>query len=154
MKVLKLVQTNYTLLSVDPFSSDTVMNHTGSPVFDNLPANEYTVFVDNDIGCYDTVHFEVVEPAEFVVNFNLVDDNECDNEADAVVYLSDDAFSGGTLGSRGTPTFDVRGPLGQFCLLEPPTDTGMRDGLACVGGSGQFVFSASDLNGCEVYYTI
>ena len=96
----------------------------------------------------------MVEPAEFVVNFDLVDDNECDNEADAVVYLSDDAFSGGTLGLGGTPMFDVRDPLGNF-VVETPTDTGIVwDGLACVGGSGQFVFLASDLNGCEVVDTI
>ena len=149
-----LEETFYTLVTFDSEGAVTSEEETESRTFEDLGPGKYEVLVSNTYGCYDTVQFEVVEPAEFVVNFDLVDDNECDNEADAVVYLSDDAFSGGTLGLGGTPTFDVRDPLGNF-VVETPTDTGIVwDGLACVGGSGQFVFLASDLNGCEVVDTI
>ena len=149
-----LEETLYTLVTFDSEGAVTSEEETESRTFEDLGPGKYEVLVSNTYGCYDTVQFEVVEPAEFVVNFDLVDDNECDNEADAVVYLSDDAFSGGTLGLGGTPTFDVRDPLGNF-VVETPTDTGIVwDGLACVGGSGQFVFLASDLNGCEVVDTI
>ena len=149
-----LEETLYTLVTLDSEGAVTSEEETESRTFEDLGPGSYEVLVSNTYGCYDTVQFEVVEPAEFVVNFDLVDDNECDNEVDAVVYLSDDAFSGGTLGLGGTPTFDVRDPLGNF-VVETHTDTGIVwDGLACVGGSGQFVFLASDLNGCEVVDTI
>ena len=145
-----LEETIYTLVTFDSEGAVTSEEETESRTFEDLGPGKYEVFVSNTYGCYDTVQFEVVEPDEFVVNFALTDDNECDNEADAVVFLSNDALSGGTLGLGGTPTFDVRDPLGNL-VVETPTDTGyVWDGLACVGGSGDFVFRAVDLNGCEV----
>ena len=149
-----LEETMYTLVTFDSEGAVTSQEETESRTFEDLGPGKYEVFVSNTYGCYDTVQFEVVEPDEFVVNFALTDDNECDNEADAVVFLSNDALSGGTLGLGGTPTFDVRDPLGNL-VVETPTDTGyVWDGLACVGGSGDFVFRAVDLNGCEVLDTI
>ena len=149
-----LEETNYTLEFMDPLTSETISEDFASQVFEDLLPNAYTVYVDNAYGCFDTVQFEVVEPAEFFVNFELIDDNACDNEADAVVSLAKQDIVGGTLGVDGSPLFNVLDPLGES-LVEMDVDTAfVWDGLACIGGSGQFVFRAEDLRGCTVVDTI
>ena len=88
-----LEETFYTLVTFDSEGAVTSEEETESRTFEDLGPGKYEVFVSNTYGCYDTVQFEVVEPDEFVVNFALTDDNECDNEADAVVFLSNEELS-------------------------------------------------------------
>ena len=138
--------TIYTLAtSTDGFVSDTTfLSETASSQFPGLIAGDYEVYVKNDIGCFDTTAFSVVSPAPIEAAFDIADNNSCFGEADALIVLPDSTLIGGT-GSLLPVAQDPQGST-----INPVLNDGIYtwDGLECINGDGEFVFTVSDANGC------
>ena len=138
--------TIYTLAtSTDGFVSDTTfLSETASSQFPGLIAGDYEVYVKNDIGCFDTTAFSVVSPAPIEAAFDIADNNSCFGEADALIVLPDSTLTGGT-GSLLPVAQDPQGST-----INPVLNDGIYtwDGLECINGDGEFVFTVSDANGC------
>ena len=138
--------TIYTLAtSTDGFVSDTTfLSETASSQFPGLIAGDYEVYVKNDFGCFDTTAFSVVSPAPIEAAFDLADNNSCFGEADALIVLPDSTLTGGT-GSLLPVAQDPQGST-----INPVLNDGIYtwDGLECINGDGEFVFTVSDANGC------
>ena len=138
--------TIYTLAtSTDGFVSDTTfLSETASSQFPGLMAGDYEVYVKNDFGCFDTTAFSVVSPAPIEAAFAIADNNSCFGEADALIVLPDSTLNGGT-GSLLPVAQDPQGST-----INPVLNDGIYtwDGLECINGDGEFVFTVSDANGC------
>ena len=138
--------TIYTLAtSMDGFVSDTTfLSETASSQFPGLMAGDYEVYVKNDFGCFDTTAFSVVSPAPIEAAFAIADNNSCFGEADALIVLPDSTLNGGT-GSLLPVAQDPQGST-----INPVLNDGIYtwDGLECINGDGEFVFTVSDANGC------
>ena len=138
--------TIYTLAtSMDGFVSDTTfLSETASSQFPGLMAGDYEVYVKNDFGCFDTTAFSVVSPAPIEAAFAIADNNSCFGEADALIVLPDSTLTGGT-GSLLPVAQDPQGST-----INPVLNDGIYtwDGLECINGDGEFVFTVSDANGC------
>ena len=138
--------TIYTLAtSTDGFVSDTTfLSETASSQFPGLMAGDYEVYVKNDFGCFDTTAFSVVSPAPIEAAFDIADNNSCFGEADALIVLPDSTLNGGT-GSLLPVAQDPQGST-----INPVLNDGIYtwDGLECINGDGEFVFTVSDANGC------
>ena len=138
--------TTYTLAtSTDGFVSDTtILSQTASSQFPGLTAGDYEVYVKNDFGCYDTTAFTVTAPDAIEAAFEIADDNSCFGEADALIVLPDSTMTGGT-GSLLPVAQDPQGST-----INPVLNDGIYtwEGLECIDGDGEFVFTVSDANGC------
>lgn len=138
--------TSYMLAtSTDGFVSDTTfLSETASSQFPGLIAGDYEVYVKNDFGCFDTTAFSVVSPAPIEAAFDIADNNSCFGEADALIVLPDSTLTGGT-GSLLPVAQDPQGST-----INPVLNDGIYtwDGLECINGDGEFVFTVSDANGC------
>ena len=138
--------TIYTLAtSTDGFVSDTTfLSETASSQFPGLIAGDYEVYVKNDFGCFDTTAFSVVSPEPIDAAFDIADNNSCFGEADALIVLPDSTLNGGT-GSLLPVAQDPQGST-----INPVLNDGIYtwDGLECINGDGEFVFTVSDANGC------
>ena len=144
--------TSYTLAtSTDGFQNEIeILSQTESNQFPGLTEGDYEVYVVNDFGCYDTTAFTVTSPPAIEAGIALTDDNSCFGEADAVVELPDSTLFGGT----GNLVVTATNPAGQ---LMSPSINGVGlvwDGLECLNGEGEFIFTVSDDNGCTLKDTI
>ena len=112
--------------------------------FAALGEGAYVLVTEDANTCKDTVSFEVVSPAPLETNYMIEDDNSCFGEADAVIVLPDSLVTGGT----GGLLFSAQDPQGS--TLNPEFIDGIYtwNGLECIDGDGEFVFTVSDANGC------
>jgi len=138
--------TTYTLAtSTDGFMSDTtILSQTASSQFPGLTDGDYQVFVKNDFGCYDTTAFSVSSPDPIEAAFEIADNNACFGEADALIVMPDSLMTGGT----GNLLPVAENPLGSTIYGNLINGIWRWDGLACINGDGEFVFTVSDANGC------
>ena len=138
--------TTYSLwTSEDNFASDsTLVSETASNLFPGLLEGDYKVYVENEFGCLDTTTFSVTSPDPIEAAFELADNNSCFGEADALIVLPDSTLVGGT-GALLPMAEDPQGST-----LNPVLNDGIYawDGLVCIDGDGEFVFTVSDANGC------
>lgn len=120
------------------------MTGTGALVFEDLYEGDYILYTEDSNGCKDTVEFAVVAPPEIEAAFEIADDNSCFGEADALIVLPDSTLTGGT-GSLLPVAQDPQGST-----INPVLNEGIYtwDGLECIDGDGEFVFTVSDANGC------
>ncbi|MGB1100496.1 MAG: T9SS type B sorting domain-containing protein, partial [Flavobacteriales bacterium] len=112
--------------------------------FASLEEGSYVVITEDANACKDTVTFEVTSPAPIDAAFEIADDNSCFGEADALIVLPDSTLTGGT-GSLLPVAQDPQGST-----INPEFVEGIYtwDGLECIDGDGEFVFTVSDANGC------
>ena len=145
-------ETTYTLAtSNDGFASDTtVLSQTASTQFPGLQEGDYEVYVVNEFGCYDTTAFSVDAPPAIEAAIELTDDNSCFGEADAVVVLPDSTLIGGTGGLIVTAV----NPQGATINAVQANGIFTWDGLECINGDGEFIFTVSDANGCTLKDTV
>ena len=138
--------TTYTLAtSEDNFNSDiTVLAQTAANQFPGLNVGDYEVYIANDYGCYDTTAFTVTSPDPIEAAFEIVDNNACFGEADALIEMPDSTMIGGT-GNLLPVAEDPQGSTLNGVLTE---GIWRWDGLSCIDGDGEFVFTVSDGNGC------
>ncbi len=98
--------------------------------FENLAADNYTAFVYDELGCGDTVIFEIATPLNFDLNVELVNNVSCFGGNDGRLRA---VTTGGT-----TPfTYLWNDPLAQI------------DQTATQLAAGNFEVTVNDSNGCE-----
>ena len=144
--------TTYSLWeSQDNFESDSsLLSETASNLFPGLLEGDYKVYVENEYGCLDTTAFSVTSPDPIEAAFDIADNNSCFGEADALIVLPDSTLVGGT----GALLALAEDPQGS--TLNPVFNDGIYvwNGLECIEGDGEFVFTVSDANGCTLKDTI
>ena len=139
------VATTYSVyFSDDDFATEALLQTGGVSQFPGLSQGDYRVEVVDEFGCRDTVTFEVATPPAILMAVELVDDNECFGEGDALVVIPDGGLSGGS----GDLAPLAVGPAGDVLSPVSTTDSLYWTGLVCEDGDGTFVFTVTDDNGC------
>lgn len=129
-----------------------------SPTFNDLPANNYTIIIEDGNGCSEPVDFTVTAAAPISANISASDLNVCNGFTDGSVTI---AASGGngdftfTLGAdtQTNPTFDNLAPGPHTVLITDgngctttPIDFTVNEGAAI---NASLEVAASDLLVCD-----
>ncbi len=102
-----------------------------------LCAGAYTVTVTDANGCTATENYTITEPAEIVLQQNIVDSISCNGVCDGKVYIS--------VVSGGTAPFTFAWPAGVIVV----NDTG-----TALCGNTTYIVTVTDANGCQALDTI
>ena len=105
---------------------------TTNPVFDNLPAGNYTIRIEDQIGCFHLVNIVITEPNALEVNVLDLMQEICSGDANATIEIEV---------AEGTGPYSTSlNPNGPFVQ-----DQFLFDGLA---GGQQYTVYVKDANGC------